>query len=359
MDVILGFLTPFITWILIFILNILLPGKRVKGYITKTNSSEKMEYRLNGILVFFIVIGVWVLLGWFKIVPYDWLYSNRWYGLACACIAGIFFSLAIVLPFKPVKKSFLMDYFLGRIENLQIKGGSIDVKMWLYMTGAIMLELNVLSFAAHHYILYRGESSPGIFLSTALITCFIVDYFAFEKVHLYTYDLFAERIGFKLVWGCLVFYPYFYSIFLWSTVHLPDPRTPVWLLVIYALIFFCGWMLARGANMQKYLFKTEPSRTFLGLIPETITDGRNKLLVNGFWGASRHINYLGEILMATGIILCTGYPSLVWPWLYPVYYIVFLVARQIDDDKRCAGKYGELWVTYKEKVRWRIIPYIY
>jgi len=97
----------------------------------------------------------------------------------------------------------------------------------------------------------------------------------------------------------------------------------------------------------------------LGIEPKTITDGKNTLLVSGFWGTSRHINYLGEILMASGIILCTGYPSLIWPWLYPLYYVALLFTRQSDDDKRCELKYGELWKSYKEKVPYRIIPYIY
>jgi delta14-sterol reductase len=140
---------------------------------------------------------------------------------------------------------------------------------------------------------------------------------------------------------------------------LPDPQTPVWLLAIYVLIFFVGWILARGANMQKYFFKINPERVFLGIVPEAITDGNKTLLVNGFWGISRHINYLGEILMAMGIILCTGYPALIWPWLYPLYYVVLLFLRQRDDDKRCSLKYGELWKTYVKKVPCRIIPYIY
>jgi len=208
-------------------------------------------------------------------------------------------------------------------------------------------------------ILYEDQASSGILLSNILIIYFVLDYLIFEEVHLFTYDLFAERIGFKLGWGCMVFYPYFYSIFLWATVDLPDPQTPVWLLTIYVLIFSVGWILARGANMQKYFFKKNPERVFLGIVPEAITDGNKILLVNGFWGISRHINYLGEILMATGIILCTGYPTLIWPWLYPLYYVGLLFLRQRDDDKRCALKYGELWKTYVKKVPYRIIPFIY
>jgi hypothetical protein len=42
---------------------------------------------------------------------------------------------------------------------------------------------------------------------TGLWTWFLVEYLYHEHVHLYTYDLFAERLGFKLAWGCLFFYP--------------------------------------------------------------------------------------------------------------------------------------------------------
>ena len=91
----------------------------------------------------------------------------------------------------------------------------------------------------------------------------------------------------------------------------------------------------------------------------TIADDNRKVLVNGFWGLSRHINYLGEILMASGIILATGYPGLLWPWLYPLYYILLLFSRQHDDDRRCALKYGKLWEEYRKRVPWRIIPHIY
>lgn len=63
--------------------------------------------------------------------------------------------------------------------------------------------------------------------------------------------------------------------------------------------------------------------------------------------------------MATGIILCVGHPTMLWPWLYPLYYVVLLFPRQIDDDKRCAAKYGALWQQYLTKVPYRIIPGIY
>lgn len=359
MEKIPGYLAPILITLIILILNALLPGRWVTGYITKPNSNEKMRYHLNGILVFVVIVLLWFLCGYFRIVPFDWLYIQRWHCLAGACILGLIFSMAAVLPYPHVRKSIMADFFFGRIENLQLCSGRVDLKMWLYLTGATMLELNVLSFTAHHLILYSGQASPGLILSAALLTCFVVEYLIFEEVHLYTYDLFAERIGFKLGWGCLVFYPYFYVISLWATVELPDPPTPDWFLVIFACIFFAGWILSRGANLQKYYFKKYPGRKFLWIVPETISDDRKTLLISGFWGISRHINYLGEVLMAAGIILCTGYPMLIWPWLYPLYYVVLLSLRQIDDDKRCVLKYGDLWKRYVKKVPYRIIPYVY
>ncbi len=112
-----------------------------------------------------------------------------------------------------------------------------------------------------------------------------------------------------------------------------------------------GWTLARGANMQKYFFKTDSQKSFLGIKAETVSDGNKTLLVSGFWGLSRHINYLGEITMGTAIALSVGYPEVLWVWLYPLYYVALLLPRQIDDDKRCASKYGALWQVYIKKVK--------
>ena len=139
----------------------------------------------------------------------------------------------------------------------------------------------------------------------------------------------------------------------------PNPGHPVWLTVIFGVVFICGWILARGANMQKYVFKTAPGKSFLGIKPEVISDGKRSLLVNGFWGASRHINYLGEILMGCGVALAAGYPAIWMVWLYPAYYTALMFTREYDDRIVCKAKYGELWDQYTKKVKYRIIPFIY
>jgi delta14-sterol reductase len=168
----------------------------------------------------------------------------------------------------------------------------------------------------------------------------------------------AERVGFKLGWGCLVFYPFFYPIGIWVAADRPNPHWPLPALMGCAAVFFLGWVLARGANLQKFHFKQDPSRQPFGLDPRPIGAGQAQVLSGGFWGLSRHINYLGEVLMAVGLTLSLGAP-LSLAWLYPLYYVGLLVPRQAADDRRCAEKYGAAWVEYCKRVPWRIVPRVF
>ena len=119
-------------------------------------------------------------------------------------------------------------------------------------------------------------------------------------------------------------------------------------------------MLARGANLQKFWSKRDPTAKAFGLLePRAISAGGKHVLAGGFWGLSRHINYLGEILMATALALCLGHPLELAPWLYPPYYVALLVPLQVYDDRRCAEKYGPLWDEYRRRVPSRILPGIY
>lgn len=356
----LGFLTPWIVFAGLLGLHLLLPARHVEGYVEDERTGRPLHYRLNGLPVLFVAVGLWLLAGYTGLVPWDWLWSHRWSGAAGACTLGILLSLAVVLTAPSTGRSLAADLFLGRRANPQMFGGRADAKMVLYLVGAVLLELNLLSFAAHHWLTHPENPNPGVALHVALFSWFVCEYLFFERVHLYTYDLFAEKLGFKLVWGCLTWYPYFYAVGLWSTADLPDPDAPIWLFVLATLLFFSGWSLARGANMQKFVFKRDPRKTFLGRIePETLGDGDRVVLCSGFWGVSRHVNYLGEVLMASGLALSLGWPTVIFPWLYPLYYVVLLGTRERDDDRRCAEKYGAVWEEYRRRVPWRIIPGVY
>ena len=354
-DLLPGFFAPWLIFAGILVLHVVLPARRVEGY-----SGEPLRYRLNGPLVLVVCVGVWLAAGSSGVMPWDWLWTHRWSGAAGAFVLGLIVTAAVVLTAPGQGDSLLTELYLGRRVNPRMFNHRADAKMFLYLAGAILLELNLLAFAAQHFIAYPDDPSPGVVLYVAFFTWFVCDYLIFEHVHLYTYDLFAERVGFKLVWGCLVWYPYFYVVGLWSVADLANPNSPAWLLAVATLVFLAGWTLSRGSNMQKYSFKREPQTVFLGwLAPKAFSDGERRVLYSGFWGVSRHVNYLGELMMACGLALSLGWLLEPGPWLYPLYYLALLLPRERDDDRRCAEKYGQLWEQYRRKVPWRIVPRVY
>jgi len=352
---------PACIYVLVLVLHLLVPGRWVDGYVENPVTGRKLRYRLNGLRVLLLVVAGWGLLCWRGWLAWDAFYLERWTMLAGAFIVGVLFTVAIVLPAPPVAgQSLPAAFYLGRLKNPQWAGGRLDAKMYLYLAGAVMLELNVLSFTARHWALYPDDPSPGVFVYAALFSFFVVEYLHFEEVHLYTYDFMAERVGFKLGWGCLVFYPFFYCVGLWTLADAPNPHTSGFGLVACVALFACGWVLSRGANLQKFQFKRDPTAKAFGVLdPRALSAGDKHVLTGGFWGLSRHINYLGEISMATALALSLGYPFAVGPWLYPLYYVALLFPRQADDDRRCAERYGELWHEYCRRVPYRIVPFLY
>jgi len=261
---ILGFFTPWIGYAVITLLHCLIPVKYKNGYVRHDKTGELLRYRINGIFVLIASIALWCGLAYLKWVPLDWMYRVRWESLCGAIVLGLLFSFIIVLPYPSTGKNFFADFWLGRLKNPQFKNGFIDAKMWLYLIGAVWLEINILSFAAHHWQAYE-TINPGYLLGTALLSFFLWEYLTFEKVHLYTYDLIAERVGFKLGFGCLAFYPYFYSIGLWATVDLPNPERPLWYFILCAVIYFSGWAIARGPICKNTTSKFHLKRVFSGL----------------------------------------------------------------------------------------------
>ncbi len=353
-----GLITPLIAYAVITLLHVAIPAKRVSGYVKNERSGEVLKYRINGRYVLGASVILWFLLGYFHLVEYTWLYETRWLGLIGACIVGVAYSLFVVIRVPSTGRTLFADVWFGRSKDVQFRDGFIDAKVWLYLVGAVMLQLNVLSFAAYHLTNVKNINF-GFLLGCAMLTWFCVEYLVFERIHLWTYDFIAERVGFKLGFGCLAFYPYFYSVALWFTADLPNPGLPAGLTILFGVLFLCGWVLTRGANMQKFYFKTAPDQKFLWITPDVLSDGDNSLLVNGFWGASRHINYLGEVIQAVAIALAPGYFGIWMVWLYPIYYVALFLSRQADDDKVCRAKYGELWDEYTTKVKYRIVPRLY
>ena len=88
------------------------------------------------------------------------------------------------------------------------------------------------------------------------------------------------------------------------------------------------------------------------------TASGSKLLISGWWGTARHINYFGDLLMGLAWCLPTLFAHPL-TYFYIVYFIILLVHRERRDNSLCHTKYGPDWERYCAKVRWRILPGLY
>lgn len=332
---------------LITLLHLIIPASYIRGYVQDGPSF----YRLNGLRVFFVACLSLIIIGYFRLIDIDFVINLRTKHAVCACLLGMIFTLILVVPYPSNSSSFYNDLYLGRLKNPQWFNNYVDGKILLYLIGGIGLQYNLILFIFEY--LHRNQSMTNILLYVILFTFFLMEYFYHEHVHLYTFDFLVEYVGFKLVWGCLVFYPFFYPIAIWCNIQ-PKELSGFQMMTSIG-IFLLGWILSRGANNQKYYFRTHPQSSFLGIIPPKSINGR--LLCSGWWSLSRHINYLGDTLMAIGLSLAIN--NGIYPWLYPLYYVGLFLSRERTDFNRCQDKYGRDWDEYCRRVPYRIIPFFY
>ena len=359
-----GLFTPLAIFVAFAVVQLILPARWVPGYVINPETGEPRKYRLNGILVFVIAVLVWgfELTG----LDRDYFYRTSLYAVAGGtAFAALFTAIAVYSQPKVDGRNPVVDFYVGRVQELSFFNNRFDLKMTFYVVGGTMLGINAMSGAAWHYDRFGGDANPGVFLYAAIFTFYVFDYFVFERVQLYTFDLIHEKMGFKMFWGDLIVYGWLFILPLYGMAAQPDPGfstawTYVWIIGASALFLF-GWGISRGANLQKYTFKRWPDRKFLGLIePEYIEAGDRKILTSGLWGIARHFNYMGEGFLALSVALSFGHFDNPWAWTYMVFVVSMFTWRQIEDDRACAEKYGaEKWAEYQGQVKYRIMPGIY
>ena len=337
-----------------------IPGRRVLG--RETPDGIRLEYKLNGLASFLITLGVFAGLVIAGVPVPRLIFDNLGAVITVAII--IIFGMSIFLhiygratsPGGPPSDSIIHNFFMGYALNPRI--GGFDLKLFFEarpsLIGWIVI---ILSYA----LVQRGEygfTSLAMVLSCGFQFAYVLDYFIHEEAILSTMDIVHDRFGFMLCFGDSVWVPFTYSIqayYLIDHVH----RLPVWAAVIILVVFVTGYLFFRITNLQKHRFREDPERPIWGRKPDYIeTPGGGKLLVSGFWGWSRHFNYVGDIMMAAAWSLPCLFGSLL-PYFYPIYFTILLVHRERRDYHRCAKKYGKAWEEYRRRVPWRILPGIY
>jgi len=335
----------------LFLGSVLLPGHHIAGPQLEGKSHN---YKLNGLTLFLIttiVAGLAQVFGWFSLSV---LYTHF---AALFVVANVFaFAISGWLCYQATRTrntsaGVLRGFFFGLELNPTLLG--VDLKLFSYRPSLIGLALLNASFAAVQYETYGGLTlAMGLYQVFTFL--YVLNYFQFEHGMIHTWDMVSERFGWMLIWGDYVLVPFFYCLAGWWLVHASVPL-PATTAVLIILLFCFGFWLFRGANDQKHRFKRDPGATIWGR-PAQSLDGR--LLVSGFWGIGRHLNYTGEICIYLAFALTTGFASWV-PYLLPAWLAGLLFHRSIRDERRCRSKYGELWGRYRQRVRYSMLPFVY
>ncbi|ELR20058.1 Ergosterol biosynthesis ERG4/ERG24 family protein [Acanthamoeba castellanii str. Neff] len=346
----------FTFWGFLVVCYYLVPGPVGRGVPLK--NGKQLEYRINGFRSFVLLLALFYggsFAGWWTPTV---IYDNFW---PLFTVVN-YFSFAQVL-FLYIKGRFfsnefethgnvLADLWYGVELNPRMLG--FDFKYFAYRPLIMGWALLILSIVHHQYAVYGVVSIPmGLYL---LFTWwYTIDYLWVEHKICTTWDIIAEHFGFGLVWGDHAFYPFFYSIQAHYLIE-PFELHPVAYLAIVA-VFFTGYTIFRQANNQKDEFKRVGKKAKIWGKPVTTTkDGR--LLTSGWWGVGRHINYLGDILIAVGWTLPCGFSSLI-PWTHSMFFIPFLMHREHRDEQRMREKYGATYQEYCRVAKYRIFPFIY
>jgi len=203
-----------------------------------------------------------------------------------------------------------------------------------------------------------GALSPSMLLVCAFHGLYVLDALACEPAILTTMDITTDGFGLMLVFGDLVWVPFTYC--LQARYLLEHPvQLPYWALVGVVALQGAGYYIFRGANSQKDAFRRDPAAPGVAHLRSLATQRGTRLLVSGWWGVARHINYFGDWLMALAWCLPCGAASPL-PYFYAVYFAALLLHRERRDEEACLAKYGAAdWGRYTRAVPWRIIPHVY
>jgi protein-S-isoprenylcysteine O-methyltransferase Ste14 len=339
----------------------LLPGRRVHG--VPLEDGRRLDYVMNGWASFWLT---WVVLA--GLVVADLVRPARLYDeigplLATTNLATFAFCLYLYRhgrrypdegsrePGGPVRR-----YFMGASRNPRV--GAFDWKLFFEARPGLIGWVAIdLACAAKQWELHGRLSGPMV-LVCAMQAWYVADYFFHEEAILSTWDVRHENFGWMLCWGCIVWVPFTYSLQAQYLVHHPAEIGPAALAAVAAL-HVAGYVVFRGANLQKHRFRTDPTALIWGKPPAYMMTARGTaLLASGYWGLARHMNYLGDLMMGLAWCLAAGIAHLL-PYFYILYFTALLVGRERRDHAHCARKYGADWDAYCKRVRWRILPGVY
>ncbi|CAG8433312.1 13054_t:CDS:2 [Ambispora gerdemannii] len=342
----------------------LLPGRWIQG--TTLRDGNKLLYKENGFKSLVITIGGMLAIILFKGSDSVLFISEKFIGLMTASVL-VSYTLAICVYLASFRKGYVLlalggnsgnviyDFMIGRELNPRI--GWFDIKYFVELRVGIFawVILNITMAAKQYDDL--GDLTIGMFLVILFQGWYAVDSAYNESAVLTTMDITTDGFGWMLSFGNISWLGFVYGL---QTRYLA--MHPVHLSWLQTALIVCiqsvGYTIFRSANNEKNLFRNDPGDVRVKHLKYITTDAGSRLIISGWWGRARHINYLGDWIMSWAWCLPCGFDN-IFPYFYILYFAILLIHRELRDEEKCRRKYGKDWTRYCEIVRWRIIPGIY
>lgn len=364
--------TYYLAWFFgLAVLDVTLPGRNMFG--VELRDKTKLPYKINGIAISatmaLVVAARWQLTGG-QMPELQYLYDHT----VDLCIITIIFSFLLSVAcyassFVPLLKKNgsgtrerilalggnsgnpIYDWFIGRELNPRL--GPLDIKMFCELRPGMLLWLLINLSCLHHQYLKTGKINDALLLVNLLQGFYIFDGVLNEEGVLTMMDITTDGFGFMLAFGDLTLVPFTYSLQARYLSVSPIELGRVYFTAILG-VMCVGYYIFHSANKQKSEFRQ-------GKLPNLRsidTDRGTKLLCDGWWAKSQHINYFGDWLISWSWCLTTGFQTPL-TYYYVLYFATLLIHRQIRDELKCKNKYGASWVKYETAVPYKIIPYVY
>jgi len=362
------------------LLERLLPGPVVEGVdLAPAGGSGRLKYRMNGHKAFWVSV---LALGsqFFSEVGQSrlsWVYDNF------VQLAGASTLIALGLSAKLYWDSFspgkllarggdtgspVYDFFIGRELNPRIALPSLDFDLKMFcelrpgLIGWVALNMGM----AAKQLQATGTISGSMLLVNLMQALYVWDGLYQEQACLTMMDITTDGFGFMLAFGDLAWVPFTYGVQARYLVD-HDPGLSTSTLALTAFVGLAGYTIFRRSNSEKDAFRRDPTAPEVRHlktmeVTNSLTGKPSKLLISGWWGLARKINYTGDWLMSWAWSMTCGCPFLgdgsLLPYFYPIYFAILLIHRAGRDDHFCHQKYGKGWDEYKKKVPYVFAPYL-
>lgn len=345
-----------------------MPGHLMEGLPTAPHG-KRLPYLCNGYSCYYACIVALLVVNYLGIFKISSIIDNFGMYLFTSMVIGdvtavLWYLYGLLFADKynghtALTGNIIYDIFMGSILYPRI--GIVDIKMvaecrWSWIT----LLLITLSCAFKEYEQYGAPSWNILFM---LVAHWLYSNATAKGEHCIpcTWDMFHENYGWMLNFWNICGVPFMYcfqSIYIYKNHEMLVKEYPLPLLALNFIVLLIAYYVFDTANCQKATYKVHVERNTFPQLPWGILENKKcrvlrtpkgNLLLDGWYGFVRKIQYTGDIVMALTWGIACGFKSPL-PFFYVTFFTIMINHRQLRDEARCREKYGEYWKEYTKRV---------